>query len=88
MRKSKRLWAVMLAFVMMVNLIPATVTGTVSEAADSTEAVRYVSASGDDTANDGTTADTAYASIKKAITDLNGVTADNKVVKIVGECAW
>ncbi|MEE1314140.1 MAG: GDSL-type esterase/lipase family protein [Faecalimonas sp.] len=88
MKKTKRISAFVLVLAMLVNLVPAALTGTTAEAADSTEAVRYVSATGDDSTNDGLTEDTAYASIKQAITDLESVTADSKVVKIVGSYVW
>ncbi|MEE1314138.1 MAG: hypothetical protein UHS49_00015, partial [Faecalimonas sp.] len=87
MKKTKKLSALLLILVMLVNLLPSAVAGTVAEAS-ATEAVRYVSATGDDSANDGTTAEAPYKTLKAAITALNSVDATDKIVKIVGNYTW
>ena len=76
----KRILALALSAVMLFNIVPKMTLF----ANETDEIVYYVAAEGNDDNNDGTSAEEAFATLGKGINALNDVTADRKVIKIVG----
>ncbi|MEE1314142.1 MAG: hypothetical protein UHS49_00035 [Faecalimonas sp.] len=81
---TKRMLAAFLSFAMVVSTI---LPMQVASAADPTVATVYIKSSGKDDTGEGTK-EKPYKTIDRAITALNAMTADEKVIRVIGSVTW